>query len=144
MARRLPPPLSTLPLSVCPWRAFYPSPVRISMARRPPVISHSGWATVKLDAPSLPRKDNRFDQELPSIRGSKVWRKGSRPVAWLDGMVEILVSDNTSSSLQKIFCLFRGLSERTPPRSIPSFTVAQPLWEMTGGLLAMDIRTGEG
>src|SRR5215470_20221746 len=31
------------------------------------------------DAPSLPRKDNRFDQELPSIRGSKVWRKGSRP-----------------------------------------------------------------
>ena len=46
------------------------------------------------DAPSLPRKDNRFDQELPSIRGSKVWRKGSRPVAWLDGMVEILVSDN--------------------------------------------------
>src|SRR6516165_6000830 len=26
------------------------------------------------DAPSLPRKDNRFDQELPSIRGSKVWR----------------------------------------------------------------------
>ena len=42
------------------------------------------------DAPSLPRKDNRFDQELPSIRGSKVWRKGSRPVAWLDGMVEIL------------------------------------------------------
>jgi putative ABC transport system substrate-binding protein len=25
-----------------------------------------------------------------------------------------------------------------------SFTVAQPLWEMTGGLLAMDIRTGEG
>src|SRR5215468_9287100 len=39
------------------------------------------------DAPSLPRKDNRFDQELPSIRGSKVWRKGSRPVAWLDGMV---------------------------------------------------------
>src|SRR6516165_6081562 len=48
MARRLPPPLSTLPLPVCPWRAFYPSPVRISMARRPPVISHSGWATVKL------------------------------------------------------------------------------------------------
>ena len=46
------------------------------------------------DAPSLPRKDNRFDQELPSIRGSKVWRKGSRPVAWLDGMVEILVPDN--------------------------------------------------
>src|SRR6516164_2016167 len=41
------------------------------------------------DAPSLPRKDNRFDQELPSIRGSKVLRKGSRPVAWLDGMVEI-------------------------------------------------------
>jgi len=30
MARRLAPPLSTLPLSVCPWRAFYPSPVRIS------------------------------------------------------------------------------------------------------------------
>src|SRR6516165_3586069 len=29
MARRLPPSLSTLPLSVCPWRAFYPSPVRI-------------------------------------------------------------------------------------------------------------------
>src|SRR6516225_9135331 len=28
------------------------------------------------DAPSLPRKDNRFDQELHSIRGSKVWRKG--------------------------------------------------------------------
>src|SRR6516162_7272603 len=48
MARRLPPPLSTLPLPVCPWRAFYPSPVRISMARRPPVISHSGWATAKL------------------------------------------------------------------------------------------------
>jgi len=23
-----------------------------------------------------------------------VWRKGSRPVAWLDGMVEVLVSDN--------------------------------------------------
>jgi hypothetical protein len=46
------------------------------------------------DAPSLPRKDNHFDQELPSIRGSKVWRKGSRPVAWPDGMVEILVSDN--------------------------------------------------
>src|SRR6516164_3597603 len=38
------------------------------------------------DAPSLPRKDNRFDQELPSIGGSKVWRKGCRPVAWLDGM----------------------------------------------------------
>src|SRR6516164_6622825 len=38
------------------------------------------------DAPSLPRKDNRFDQELPSIGGSKVWRKGSRPVAWLDGI----------------------------------------------------------
>src|SRR5499427_7574133 len=35
------------------------------------------------DAPRLPRKDNRFDQELPSIRGSKVWRKGSRPVAAL-------------------------------------------------------------
>src|SRR5215468_7200094 len=32
------------------------------------------------DVPSLPRKDNRFDQEIPSIRGSKVWRKGSRPV----------------------------------------------------------------
>src|SRR5215467_16133404 len=48
MARRLPPPLSTLPLPVCPWRAFYPSPVRISMARRLPVISHNGWATVKL------------------------------------------------------------------------------------------------
>ena len=46
------------------------------------------------DAPSLPRKDNRFDQEVPSIRGSKEWRKGSRPVAWLDGMVEVLVSDN--------------------------------------------------
>ena len=46
------------------------------------------------DAPSLPRKDNRFDQELPSIGGSKEWRKGSRPVAWPDGMVEILVSDN--------------------------------------------------
>ena len=46
------------------------------------------------DVPSLPRKDNRFDQELPSIRGSKVWRKGSRAVAWLDGMVEVLVSDN--------------------------------------------------
>ena len=46
------------------------------------------------DAPSLSRKDNRFDQELPSIRGSKVWRKGSRPVPWLDGMVEVLVSDN--------------------------------------------------
>jgi hypothetical protein len=46
------------------------------------------------DAPSLPGKDNRFDQELPSIRGSKVWRKGSRPVAWLDDMVEVLVSDN--------------------------------------------------
>ena len=46
------------------------------------------------DAPRLPRKDNRFDQELPSIGGSKVWPKGSRPVAWLDGMVEILVSDN--------------------------------------------------
>src|SRR5215831_14729694 len=45
-------------------------------------------------APSLPRKDNRFDQELPSIRGSKVWRKGSLPVAWLDGMVEILVGFN--------------------------------------------------
>ena len=28
MARRLPPPLSTLPLPVCPWRAFYPSPVQ--------------------------------------------------------------------------------------------------------------------
>ena len=28
--------------------SFYRSPVRISMARRPPVISHSGWATVKL------------------------------------------------------------------------------------------------
>src|SRR6516164_3283306 len=39
MARRLPPSLSTLPLSVCPWRAFYPSPVRISMARRLPVFS---------------------------------------------------------------------------------------------------------
>jgi hypothetical protein len=25
-----------------------------------------------------------------------------------------------------------------------SFTVAQPLWEMTGSLLAMEIRTGEG
>jgi hypothetical protein len=33
------------------------------------------------DAPSLPRKNNRFDQELPLVRGSKVWRKGSRPVA---------------------------------------------------------------
>ena len=32
------------------------------------------------DAPCLPRKDNRSDQELPSTRGSKVWRKGSRPV----------------------------------------------------------------
>src|SRR5215468_3815478 len=48
MARRLPPSLSTLPLPVCPWRAFYPSPVRISMARRLPVIFHSGWATAKL------------------------------------------------------------------------------------------------
>ena len=57
-------------------------------------------------------------------------------MAWLDGMVEILVSDNTSSSLLPV----QGLSERTPPRSIPSFTVAQPLWE----ILAMDIRTGEG
>ena len=28
--------------------SFYRSLVRISMARRPPVISHSGWATVKL------------------------------------------------------------------------------------------------
>src|SRR3974377_1493053 len=37
------------------------------------------------DAPSLPRKDNRFDQELPSIGGSKVWRKGPRPVAWVCG-----------------------------------------------------------
>jgi hypothetical protein len=27
------------------------------------------------DAPSLLRKDNRFDQQLPSIRGSKVLRK---------------------------------------------------------------------
>jgi hypothetical protein len=34
------------------------------------------------DAPSLPRKDNRFDQKLLSIGGSKVWRKGCRPVAW--------------------------------------------------------------
>src|SRR6516164_4280576 len=42
MARRLPPPLSTLPLSVCPGRAFYPSPVRISMARRLPVIIVAG------------------------------------------------------------------------------------------------------
>ena len=65
MARRLPPPLSTLPLSVCPWRAFYPSPVRISMARGLPVIFHSGWATAKLGidlggvfskAPELGRK----------------------------------------------------------------------------------------
>ena len=51
------------------------------------------------DAPSLPRKDNRFDQELPSIRGSKVWRKGSRPVAWLDGMVEALVSVEFTAKL---------------------------------------------
>src|SRR6516164_3976430 len=65
MARRLPPSLSTLPLPVCPWRAFYPSPVRISMARRLPVIFHSGWATAKLGidlggvfskAPELGRK----------------------------------------------------------------------------------------
>jgi len=42
------------------------------------------------DAPSLPRKDNRFDQELPSIGGSKVWRKGSRSVAWLDGRKNVL------------------------------------------------------
>ena len=49
------------------------------------------------DAPSLPRKDNRFDQELPSIGGSKVWRKGSRPVAWLDSMVEILVVQNIAN-----------------------------------------------
>src|SRR6516164_9577546 len=72
------------------------------------------------DAPSLPRKDSRFDQELPSIRGRKCgvkglvqWRglmvwsrswfrttgKGSRPVAWLDGMVEVLVSDNRETFL---------------------------------------------
>src|SRR5262252_9510197 len=50
------------------------------------------------DAPSLPRKDNRFDQELPSIGGSKVWRKGSRPVAWLDGMAEIPVSVEFTTS----------------------------------------------
>ena len=54
------------------------------------------------DAPSLSRKDNRFDQELPSIRGSKVWRKGSRLVAWLDGMVEILVSARKLWSLHHI------------------------------------------
>ena len=67
----------------------------------PPVLSYILQRPIRsvqilriYDAPSLPRKDNRFDQELPSIRGSKVWRKGSRPVAWLDGMVEILVSDN--------------------------------------------------
>ena len=52
--------LSTLPLSVYPWRedsqtiahsvflVRISTLVRISMARRLPVISHSGWATVKL------------------------------------------------------------------------------------------------
>src|SRR6516162_3338627 len=35
--------------SSCSIPSFYPSPVRISMARRLPVIAHSGWATVKLD-----------------------------------------------------------------------------------------------
>src|SRR6516162_4008101 len=39
MARRLTPSLSTLPLSVCPWRAFYPSPVRISsLVNHPKVL----------------------------------------------------------------------------------------------------------
>src|SRR6516165_7869683 len=41
------------------------------------VISVKEEEVLIYDAPSLPRKDNRFDQELPSIRGSKVWRKGS-------------------------------------------------------------------
>ena len=84
-----------------------PSRLRFARTRRdeggiePPVLSYilqRPIGSVQIlriyDAPSLPRKDNRFDQELPSIRGSKVWRKGSRPVAWPDGMVEILVSDN--------------------------------------------------
>src|SRR6516164_8430211 len=33
---------------------------------------------------------------------------------------------------------------RLAGKQLPSFTVAQPLWEMTGSLLAMEIRTGEG
>jgi RHS repeat-associated protein len=60
----------------------------------PNVISNKAWVSQwSLSNPSTACRD-ACDQELPSIRGSKVWRKGSRPVAWLDGMVEILVSDN--------------------------------------------------
>ena len=37
----------------CPYmRAFYPSPVRISMARRLPVISHSGCFATYLGNPA--------------------------------------------------------------------------------------------
>jgi hypothetical protein len=36
----------------------------------------------------------------------------------------------------------QGAASITSP--FRSRAVAQPLWEMTGGLLAMDIRTGEG
>ena len=36
-----------------------------------------------------------------------------------------------------------GSRPRSLRKDANSFTVAQPLWEMTGGLLAMDIRTGD-
>ena len=82
------------------------------------------------DAPSLLRKDNRFDQELPSIRGSKVWRKGSRPVAWLDGMVEILVSAfQTGNSPPSGHFLgpVQALFDETALRLTPSFPLGNGL-----------------
>src|SRR6516225_92037 len=83
------------------------------------------------DAPSVPHKDNRFDQELPSIRGSKVWRKGSRPVAWLDDMVEIdsLFRRFRRKLIPSLAC--SGAFDETALRLIPSFPLGNGLWWST-------------
>ena len=80
------------------------------------------------DAPSLPRKDNRFDQELPLVRGSKVWRKGSRPVAWLDDMVEIdsLFRRFRRKLIPSLAC--SGAFDETALRLIPRFPLGNRLW----------------
>src|SRR6516162_6737421 len=82
MARRLPPSLSTLPLSVCPWRAFYPSPVRISMARRLPTSDLPEQQDTKTALPSTPASApfpeymrERWDvASLPGARPCRVKR----------------------------------------------------------------------
>jgi hypothetical protein len=74
------------------------------------------------DAPSLPRNDNRFDQELPSIRGSKVWRKESRPVAcWILARVRMTVRDAAESAWRP---RLRRCAGATPARVAAGFRAA--------------------